>query len=238
MTDRLCSVEGCERAADGSWGWCNMHYQRSLRGDVGEPETRRVVRPATCSVEGCTRKHHGLGMCRLHYRRFKERGSLDAAPFTVGGTKGRCDVDGCGSPSRCRNLCSLHYRRLLRYGDVTIEPRAYPTVCAMSGCDEPHKAKGLCIKHHSRLLRRGDPLRVNLPVWLRCNTCDHPQVDEIESRIIDDGEPYHFVGRLFDLNEESIKRHCLAHVDPVWQAERAAWWVRELEAIRGGFPAS
>jgi hypothetical protein len=36
----------------------------------------------TCSVKGCNKKHHGLGLCRKHYRKKnKERASLQARKY-------------------------------------------------------------------------------------------------------------------------------------------------------------
>lgn len=73
MSDRTCSIDGCERPHN-SRGLCAAHYSRLQRhGDplgsgkpVGKP--RGKVRPG-CSVDGCDRKHYGRGLCVIHYER-------------------------------------------------------------------------------------------------------------------------------------------------------------------------
>jgi len=86
MSERVCSVEGCDKPHK-SRGWCRKHYLRFWRhGDpltVKQPGRPRKGRPpwtpppqprrrATpnqrCSITGCNRKHHAIGFCLTHYR--------------------------------------------------------------------------------------------------------------------------------------------------------------------------
>ena len=51
--------------------------RRGLCGSCYERQRKRGTLPAarqipSCSVEGCLRKHKGLGLCELHYRRSRK----------------------------------------------------------------------------------------------------------------------------------------------------------------------
>jgi hypothetical protein len=103
---RSCSVEGCGRRAKAK-GYCNMHYLRARRGEVGGPEPRLKPRSGTCRVTGCGRRVKARGLCREHY---------DADAFGAA----LCSVDGCDRPLRVKStgLCSMHHQRLRRIGEV------------------------------------------------------------------------------------------------------------------------
>lgn len=70
MSQRICSIDGCEKPHYGR-GWCNMHYARWwANGDPGP--AHRINRgpgtpPPTCSVEDCDRPAESLGWCARHY---------------------------------------------------------------------------------------------------------------------------------------------------------------------------
>lgn len=55
MTSRICTVEGCERHADGMKPYCSMHYSRKWRtGDVGSAlPTNRSAPQTTLTCEHC-----------------------------------------------------------------------------------------------------------------------------------------------------------------------------------------
>lgn len=67
MTDRTCSVDGCERPCS-SKGLCRRHYERNRQGLPNEPQMRQ--RPTgLCSVSECSVPAKVKGMCRPHYSR-------------------------------------------------------------------------------------------------------------------------------------------------------------------------
>lgn len=85
MSDRTCSIEGCERPHS-SRGWCRAHYSRFQRyGDPtgsGKPisERRRGRKGREgCDVAGCERKHYGHGLCVIHYERKTRTGDVGPA---------------------------------------------------------------------------------------------------------------------------------------------------------------
>lgn len=79
MTERTCSVEGCERGRFGR-GYCNAHYKRWRKtGEAGTAEVRpqaatRTVAATKCSIPTCTDRAHGHGLCSKHYQRARTHG--------------------------------------------------------------------------------------------------------------------------------------------------------------------
>lgn len=70
MSDRKCSVEGCEHVLLAR-GLCNTHYRRLVRH--GNTSVGRAERPK-CGFSGCDRAHYGHGFCNIHYRRWVRHG--------------------------------------------------------------------------------------------------------------------------------------------------------------------
>jgi len=116
--------------------------------------------PRTCSIEGCDRPHHGLGLCRTHYRRLLRTGDplVVRSPGKWLPTK-VCSVDRCDRVAQCRGWCSLHYDRWRRHGDPTVYLLGIPgTPCAVDGCGRIDVvAWGWCAFHYGRWKRNGDP---------------------------------------------------------------------------------
>jgi 5-methylcytosine-specific restriction endonuclease McrA len=74
VSDRLCSINGCERPLSAR-GWCSAHYWRwRTSGDPGPAQTRRY-RTEGCSVDGCQAPHFVKGMCKPHYRAVEKHGT-------------------------------------------------------------------------------------------------------------------------------------------------------------------
>lgn len=85
MSDRTCSIDGCERPLVAR-AMCSMHWQRWRdKGDPGQAAplkpTGRRVPGVTCSVDGCTRSVlvAARGLCQAHYKRWQRRGEPGAA---------------------------------------------------------------------------------------------------------------------------------------------------------------
>lgn len=78
MSDRTCSVDGCEKLVCAR-RWCAMHYARWLKsGDLGPVgEVKRGPKRGACSIEGCERAHIARGLCNMHYRRVRTTGQSD-----------------------------------------------------------------------------------------------------------------------------------------------------------------
>lgn len=61
---KICSVEGCGRAAKGQ-RLCLKHYKRARRNG----EIQLLPHHRGCSIEGCTNNHYANGLCSRHYQR-------------------------------------------------------------------------------------------------------------------------------------------------------------------------
>lgn len=72
MSNRTCSIDGCERKFLAR-GWCTTHYRRWHKtGSTADPD-KHVTPP--CKVSGCTKlADKGRGMCGTHYARWRKTG--------------------------------------------------------------------------------------------------------------------------------------------------------------------
>ena len=133
------------------------------------PKGPRPPREARkCKVEGCQRKHHGYGLCRLHYRRWIQSG--DTGPISTvkapngSYTNAECSIEGCSKTPVGRGLCPMHHRRLLMTGDPgkaessVVDPR--DRICTVDGCSSPWYSRQMCEPHYRRFKANGDPLIV------------------------------------------------------------------------------
>ena len=119
MSDRTCTVDGCESPGHVR-GWCKKHYTRWQR--TGDPEVtlraiRAASRPTVCFVDGCLNLHYAKGLCKLHYARWLRSGDPGEAERRVVIQGSECVVKGCDRPPSKRNMCGMHYQRWKTYGD-------------------------------------------------------------------------------------------------------------------------
>lgn len=108
---RVCSVDGCQRAEDGSRGMCGMHARRKrLTGSVGPAGS---TRGGMCSVEGCARLNYSKQLCNMHYSRLRLKGEVGPAESLKAG-------QGSGSMhmrSGYRYFCIWENGKLRRYAE-------------------------------------------------------------------------------------------------------------------------
>lgn len=75
MSEKKCSVEGCERPIRAR-GWCSTHYSKWQRnGDPLKTHPSRLRK--SCSVDGCAEMVHARKVCHKHYLRLKRTGSTE-----------------------------------------------------------------------------------------------------------------------------------------------------------------
>lgn len=108
MSDRTCSVDGCDRPVLAR-GWCGKHYQRWKAN--GDPLVRRPsghAPSAVCDIEGCLAPSNARGLCGKHYQRKRREGTLPPAKQAT-----PCSVAGCErSPYGRTGLCGYHYSQI------------------------------------------------------------------------------------------------------------------------------
>lgn len=153
MTQRICSVEGCDLPHDAR-GWCRVHYGRWRRH--GDP-LYHPSEKAPCRVDDCDAAPFGHGYCQRHYQRWKKHGD---PLFEFGYPVQKCKVEGCGETfTRCagHGMCTLHYQRWKKHGDphYVIPRRVGVEPCSIEGCDKLIKAWGYCSRHASLYYKRG-----------------------------------------------------------------------------------
>jgi hypothetical protein len=80
MTDRICSIEGCERPHK-AIGLCQAHYRRHRLGHSMDVQDRPGAprQHATCTIPGCSEAHQARGWCLKHYTRWKRQGDPNIA---------------------------------------------------------------------------------------------------------------------------------------------------------------
>jgi hypothetical protein len=123
MSDRTCSVEGCDRPHAAN-GYCDGHYQRVKR--TGDPEPAKPLPPKKlCSVEGCGGLHSSKGLCKKHYGRAFRGSPIEGQPTRL------CIIPGCGRKHSALGYCVAHRSRLHRHGD--------PLAGRGKVGDEPHR---------------------------------------------------------------------------------------------------
>ncbi len=145
MSQRTCTIEGCDRKHYGS-GLCNAHYQRRKRGapmegEIREPTWRpRGTAEKLCTQPGCDRRHFAKGYCSVHHWRLRHGSDMDAPVrvYAPAGQRPPCSEPECDKTSAARGLCMKHYNRWY----IENGPR-----CRLGGCESVVQAQELCRMH-------------------------------------------------------------------------------------------
>lgn len=75
-----------------------------------------------CSIHECGKPSVVRGWCRMHYRRWRRNGEVQAdIPPRTAPKQQSCSVLGCANRYEARGLCSVHYHRWQRTGDASPE---------------------------------------------------------------------------------------------------------------------
>jgi len=111
LSDRTCSVEGCEDPHL-ALGFCRKHYARVRRNgtpDLPYPEPVPGIR-RRCSVEGCelpTRySTRSITVCSKHYQRLQKHGTTDLPPKRIR----ICGRPDCERPAGSSGFCLKHWQ--------------------------------------------------------------------------------------------------------------------------------
>lgn len=113
-SDRVCSVEGCEKKIVAR-KLCNLHYYRLLRtGTTG----LRPRNSSPCSLPECERQVYARGVCQPHYTKVKKKESSSspvlseiASLVDLSSPPTTCVIYSCASPHFSSGLCRTHLHR-------------------------------------------------------------------------------------------------------------------------------
>lgn len=208
-TDRICSIDGCERKHFGR-GWCRLHYNRMSR--YGRPDRLRHSQPdGKCSVEGCERDHHASGYCGTHLMRLRRDGDVGTAELQSWKRRSKyrnvaCSIEGCDRPAKARGWCEMHYQRWHYSGDAEgrwgPEPRKSEGHWGTDGYFRVRVGNKIRLQHHlvmeemigrsldshenvhHRNGQRGDNRPENLELWMRPQP-NGVRVDDMVAFIVD-----------------------------------------------------
>jgi len=113
VQEPICSIEWCDRRANGRGSMCNAHDKRNRRGsDMTKPiEPRRPK--GQCSVDGCDRLRRSGGYCNGHYAQQRRTGRTTSLARSL--KIETCTITGCATGAMSTGLCPSH-RRQTRYG--------------------------------------------------------------------------------------------------------------------------
>lgn len=139
VTQRRCSVEGCDSSHKIRKGLCVKHYMRMRMRGTTDPRPPWV--PSQCLIDDCLSDAVTRGLCRLHYSRWQRRGDALHKPRVP---VKDCIVEGCAEPHSALGYCQVHYR--------LSRPE-----CEVDGCAKPRVGRGLCSTHYMRWKMHGDP---------------------------------------------------------------------------------
>lgn len=163
MSNRTCSIDGCEGSHKGH-GYCLKHYQRfkktgdPLRNPSGTTQARYSPE-SRCSVAECESRPSKRGLCGKHYQRLMNHGSTATVLHRTG-----CRVDSCEGKHFGHGYCSKHRYRFVATGDPETLPSGRTPSgtyadCVVDGCDRGIRGGGgMCNLHAGNFRATGDPL--------------------------------------------------------------------------------
>jgi hypothetical protein len=100
---RTCSIDGCDKPATASRGWCWTHYGRFRRW--GDPN--RTFEQSVCSIADCDAPSRVRGWCNKHHSRWKAHG--DPLVRKLHDNSGACSITACEKSASRLGMCEAHY---------------------------------------------------------------------------------------------------------------------------------
>lgn len=116
VTQRTCSIDGCDTTKIAARGWCKKHYRRWQ--NHGDPNWQPPQTPTTCTIDGCEKPHLARGWCSAHWERWNRHGDPLAGGPSRQPMPDRCTADeACTNPPHARGMCATHWRRNMAEAD-------------------------------------------------------------------------------------------------------------------------
>lgn len=130
-----CAVPECDRQAlSTTTEYCSVHYQRIYKtgtpyrhcikcnSALPEGHGRKKICASClethrCSVDGCDQRPQGRGLCKYHWKRWREYGDPQYPDQRAQKKNRKCSVDGCGQRHHANGYCYYHGYRAKKYGN-------------------------------------------------------------------------------------------------------------------------
>lgn len=157
MSDRTCSVDGCEKiikARSSKETLCGMHRSRVRKnGDIGSAKQMTMRgKFQFCQVDQCDSPICALGYCNKHYAKFAKYGDpLGSSLFEM-----KCEICGIAffAKLQSRKYCGSACKRKAYV--KRFPPKDEWPVCSIDGCDhrcsDPKLSVPMCSTHYHRAL--------------------------------------------------------------------------------------
>ncbi len=174
MTDRTCSVDGCDRPVCG-WDLCAPHYKRWKKtGDVRAevPIGRRALIPVgtLCAIDGCGKSAKSRGWCVRHYTRWCRSGDPLKGTRIIRDVMDALErVDRSGGPDACHPWTGAQTGD--GYGDIARLGVSYRAHVLAWESENGPRPPGIELDHecHNQALRDGTCRPGKCPHRLCCN---------------------------------------------------------------------
>lgn len=171
ITEKICSVDGCNRPFYGL-GYCNAHWQQYKKQGFVVPAIRPLRAGRICEFEGCDRPVAGPNYCQSHQKAFnrgEELKPIKKYNSYRGGVA--CLIEWCDNSAAAKGYCRKHAHLIKFQMSATFVNELFKSPkCYICGSQPGDGQRGLHVDHDHSHCETGceDCIR-----GLLCKNCNH-----------------------------------------------------------------